>query len=242
VNRFPPLFHAHHASYSEDIPFFLELARRYGEPVLEMGCGTGRVYHALQNSGLRVFGFDLDLSMLRYLQQRGAANVFCADMRHLGLASGFRLALLPCNTYSTFDAPQRRAILSNVWQSLQIGGAFGVSFPNPALLQTLPPKVEAELEEIFLHPQSDNPVQVLTTWQRQSGWLEVEWRYDQLFPNGEVQRFVYRQKYALEDVSLLLGEFEHAGFRIQATFGSFDQKPLERFSPNVIIVAEKAGC
>ncbi len=239
MNRFPPLFHAHHANYTEDLSLFLELARHYGDPILELGCGTGRVLLALQNSGFCTVGFDVDLSMLRYLLQRSAANVFCADMLCFGLASGFGLALLPCNTYSTFNSPERLTLLRNVWQCLKVGGAFVTSFPNPMVLQTLPAKVEAEIEEIFFHPQTQNPVQVLTSWQRLEGWLEVQWAYDQLYPDGEVQRFVYRQKYALGELSLFFDEIESSGFIVQATYGTFDKKPLERDSPNVIVLAEK---
>lgn len=241
MNRFPPLYHAHHANYHEDIPFYLELARQYGDPVLEIGCGTGRVLHTLQSNGFSVVGFDLDVNMLRYLRRRAAAGVFCADMTAFGLAAVFRLALLPCNTYSTLDSAGRLALLQNVRQCLQKGGAFVTGFPNPALLQTLPPKVEAELEDIFLHPQTENPVQVFTTWQRREEWLEVQWAYDQLYPNGEVERFVYRQVYALAEVSLFLSEIEMSGFTLRATYGNFEKKPLGHYSPSVILVAEKNG-
>ncbi|MCX8062195.1 MAG: class I SAM-dependent methyltransferase [Anaerolineales bacterium] len=239
MNPFPPLYHAHHANYSEDLPFYLELARRYGGPILELGCGTGRVLHALQNSGYTMIGFDVDLNMLRYLRGRATAKVFCADMISFGLSPVFRLALLPCNTYSTFAPPQRLALLRSVWRSLQNGGAFVTSFPNPALLQTLPAKVETELEEVFLHPSTQNPVQVFTTWQRREAWFEVQWSYDQLFPNGEVERFVYRQVYALADLDLFVREIESCGFIIRATYGSFDKKPLISHSPSVIMVTEK---
>lgn len=239
MNRFPPCYHAHHANYTEDLPFYLELARRYGEPIVELGCGTGRVLHALQKAGYDVVGFDYEIAMLRFLRRRGVAKVFCADMTRFALAPLFRLALLPCNTYSTFTSPQRLALLGNVAQCLHKGGAFVVSFPNPALLQSLPAKVESELEEIFLHPETSHPVQVFTTWQRDQDGLAVTWAYDHLFPDGNVERVEYRQKYSLEAVSRFLAEIEQSGFSIRATYGSFDQKPFDQRSPNVIVLAEK---
>lgn len=239
MNRFPPLYHAHHASYSDDLTFYLELARHYGQPIVELGCGTGRVLHVLQNAGHDIVGLDSQIEMLRFLRRRGAARVFCADMTSLALAPVFRLVLLPCNTYSTLASPQRLALLSRVWWCLQIGGAFAVSFPNPALLQSLPPKVEAELEEIVLHPETTNPVQIFTSWQRNQDWLSVTWAYDHLFPDGKVERVQYRQTYSLEAVSRFFIEIEQSGFLIRATYGGFDKQPLQRFSPNVIILAEK---
>lgn len=241
MNLFPPLYHAHHASYSDDLTFYLELARQYGHPIVELGCGSGRVLYVLQNAGHDIVGLDNEIEMLRFLQRRGAARVFCADMTSLALAPVFRLAILPCNTYSTFASPQRMALLSRVWRCLQIGGAFAVSFPNPALLQSLPAKVEAELEEIVLHPDTMNPVQIFTSWQRNQDWLSVTWTYDHLFPDGKVERLEYRQTYSLEAVSRFFIEIEQSGFLIRATYGSFDKQPLQRFSPNVIILAEKTA-
>ncbi|MCS6908433.1 MAG: class I SAM-dependent methyltransferase [Anaerolineales bacterium] len=239
MNPFPALYDAHHADYNEDIPFYLELVRQYGEPILELGCGTGRVLHALRNCGYTVIGFDIDLAMLRYLRNRATAQVFCADMTAFGLASAFRLALLPCNTYSTFNSAQRSVLLRNVRRCLQYGGAFVTSFPNPALLNALSPKGESELEEVVFHPQTGNPIQVSTAWQRRGEWFEIQWAYDQLFPSGKVERYTYRQAYALEEVSLFLKEIEEGGFCIRASFGHFDKRPLTSFSPSVIVIAEK---
>lgn len=241
MNRFPPLYHAHHASYTDDLAFYLELARQYGHPIVELGCGTGRVLHVLQNAGYYIVGLDSEIEMLRFLRRRGPARVFCADMTSLALAPVFRLALLPCNTYSTFASQQRLALLSRVWRCLQSGGAFALSFPNPALLQSLPAQVEAELEEIVLHPETIYPVQIFTSWQRDQDWLSVTWAYDHLFPDGNVERVEYRQMYSLEAVSQFFIEIEQSGFHLQATYGNFDKKPLQRFSPNVIVVAEKIG-
>ena len=46
------LYHTHHGLHDEDIPFWLALATRYGDPILELGCGTGRVPHIPSRSRL----------------------------------------------------------------------------------------------------------------------------------------------------------------------------------------------
>ena len=40
---FPLYYHAQHQNYLEDLPFWLGLAAAQGSPVLELGCGSGRV-------------------------------------------------------------------------------------------------------------------------------------------------------------------------------------------------------
>jgi 2-polyprenyl-3-methyl-5-hydroxy-6-metoxy-1,4-benzoquinol methylase len=52
-----------------DLPFYLELARRIGGPVLELGCGTGRVLLPIARAGIEIHGLDGSASMLRILQE-----------------------------------------------------------------------------------------------------------------------------------------------------------------------------
>ena len=54
------LFH----SGSGDVPFYLDCARRFGGPILELGSGTGRVMIPLAEAGYEVVGLDLSPAML----------------------------------------------------------------------------------------------------------------------------------------------------------------------------------
>ena len=59
---FPQLYHAHHNRSLEDLPFWLELAAQAGDPILELGCGTGRVLIPLAQAGYHTIGLDNDPS------------------------------------------------------------------------------------------------------------------------------------------------------------------------------------
>ena len=48
----------------DDIPFYLEYAKRQQGEVLELGCGTGRVALMLAAEGFRITGLDLSREML----------------------------------------------------------------------------------------------------------------------------------------------------------------------------------
>ncbi len=43
----------------QDVAFYRDAAREIGDPVLELGCGTGRITMALAEAGKRVTGLDL---------------------------------------------------------------------------------------------------------------------------------------------------------------------------------------
>ena len=39
-----------------DVPFYLDLAQRYGGPILEIACGTGRVLLEVARKGIEIWG------------------------------------------------------------------------------------------------------------------------------------------------------------------------------------------
>ncbi len=53
-----------------DVDFFVEAAKDAGGPVLEVGCGTGRVLIPSARAGVDVLGLDLSPQMLAVCRER----------------------------------------------------------------------------------------------------------------------------------------------------------------------------
>lgn len=91
-----------------DTACYLRHAAAADGPVLELGCGTGRVLAALREAGIDAIGVDRSVPMLRLAAHRldDARPLLCMDLRHLGLRAEFSLALLPYSlaTYLLDDA------------------------------------------------------------------------------------------------------------------------------------------
>jgi SAM-dependent methyltransferase len=62
------------AGHGEDVGFYVEEARAAGGPVVEMGCGTGRVLLPVARSGVEIVGVDSSAEMLARLERRLAAE------------------------------------------------------------------------------------------------------------------------------------------------------------------------
>jgi SAM-dependent methyltransferase len=240
---FPHLYHAHHRLHMADLAFWLDLAGRQPGPILELGCGTGRVLIPLAQSGRTVVGLDHDLGMLALLQAnlppalQPAVRVFLADFTRFRLACSFGLILMPCNTYSTLSPDGRQSMLLCVRQHLSQGGAFAASLPNPDWLRSLPARSPAEVEEVFAHPLDGEPVQVSSAWQRSRREFILDWHYDHLKPDGTVERFTVQQKHSLAPVAEYLAELNSAGFDRVQSFGDFDRSPFSTDSPELILLA-----
>src|SRR5512139_3189739 len=130
---FPKLYNAHNNLNLEDLPFWLELASQAGDPILELGCGTGRVLIPLAQAGYHTIGVDHDSAMLKFLQTHfkldmgHSPELIEADISEFDLARQFPLIILPCNTFSTLSNEQRVGCLSCVGKHLRHGGIFAVS-------------------------------------------------------------------------------------------------------------------
>jgi SAM-dependent methyltransferase len=237
----PLLYHAHHRRHMEDLPFWLNLARQEGSPLLELGCGSGRLLIPLAQAGFRVVGLDSDTSMLEFirknqpLQAQAIPWLVNADMSHFNLAMRFELILVPCNTFSTLSATHRVGCLACVHRHLVADGTFAVSLPNPLVLQSLPRRSENQVEEELVHPTTGNPVQVSSAWKRRKNVFTLAWTYDQLFPDGTIQRLRVESCHYLDPPDSYLAEFERMGFTIDEVYGDYDLSAYASDSPYLII-------
>jgi SAM-dependent methyltransferase len=241
------LYHAHHNLNNEDLAFWLNLAAQQPEPILELGCGTGRVLVPLARAGHTIVGLDNDPAMLGFLQARLPAELsqavllLQADFTCYHLACRFGLILLPCNTYSTLSALERQAVLACARAHLSHGGIFAISLPNPDWLRSLPSQSDAEVEEVFPHPLDGEPVQVSSAWRRTRSRTRpefiLEWHYDHLMPDGSVERLSVRLSHDLTPAAEYLEQIQAAGFERVQSFGGFDRQAFTPDSTEWIILA-----
>ena len=240
----PELYHAHHNRHLEDIPFWLGLAAEWGGPVLELGCGTGRVLIPMARAGFGTVGLDYDLAMLKCLRSNlGSLAVpqpltLLADISSFNLSRKFPLVILPCNTFSTLSASPRKACLQSVRRHLETGGLFAVSVPNPAILMELPAHSQVELEEVFAHPISGNPVQVSSLWRRSKDTFTLTWLYDHLLPDGRVERTQVKVIHQLLSIDMYHDELKDAGMETRAMYGDFDHSVYRADSAHLVLLAE----
>jgi SAM-dependent methyltransferase len=239
----PSLYHAHHNRHLEDLPFWLKLAQRQGGPVLELGCGTGRILIPLAEAGYEMIGLDNDPEMLDFLRAQmppelqPRPQVVIADMTAFELGRRFPLVILPCNTWSVLEPPARRAALACIVRHLAPGGIFATSVPSPDMLRDLPARSAPELEEEFEHPPSGGMVQVSSGWRRAKGHLTVTWHYDLLLPDGTIERSTLQARHTLSTVQEYLEELDEVGLAVEAVYGDFEETPYGYDSDDLIMMA-----
>lgn len=237
---FPILYHAHHIRHAEDLPYWLELARRQGSPILELGCGTGRVLLPLAKAGYQTTGLDNDPRMLEFLRSqvtpdlKTSLEIVQADLISFELAKSFKLIILPCNTWTSLSQQQRKAALTAIRSHLEAGGVFAASLPNPNLLRSLPVRSAPKFEEAFAHPLDGGPVKVSSAWKRMDRLFTLFWYYDHQLSDGRTERLTARVTHHLASAKEFIQELTTAGFKIRRLYGDYQRSPFEPRSQTLI--------
>jgi SAM-dependent methyltransferase len=118
--------------YAEDLGLWRELAG--AGPVLDLGCGTGRVALDLAARGVPVVGLDRDAVLLAALRARAEGlpvETVCADARDFDLGRRFAVVLAPMQTVQLLGGPEGRArFLRCAGAHLEPGGLFALALAD----------------------------------------------------------------------------------------------------------------
>jgi SAM-dependent methyltransferase len=225
-----------------DVDFYVEEAIQAGSPVLELGCGTGRVLVPVAEAGISVVGLDNSPAMLAVARDRVAhldpdirlrIEIVEGDMRDFALARPFRLAMIPYRAFLhllTFD-DQRRA-LSCIRRHLSERGRLVLNVFDPRL-DLLAETVGAgggrtRLRRELRHPDTGNLVVVWDTHRcdPERQLLHEYLIYEELDEQG---RMVSRSYSRLTLRYIFRHEMRHllelCGFRVEALYGDFARGP-----------------
>jgi SAM-dependent methyltransferase len=131
------------AAYSADLRVWEQLADRCGDPVLELGAGTGRLAIHLARHGHRVIGLDYDEELIAAQRERAAGlpiTPLLADARGFELPEPVALALAPMQFLQMLaDQAERLACLDGMASQLLPGGRVAA-----AIVEGMPEPEEGE--------------------------------------------------------------------------------------------------
>ncbi len=236
-----------------DLEFYVSAAREYGDPILELGCGTGRILLPLAREGSNVAGLDISEAMLDRCRAKLAAESGAVrrrvqlqrgDMVDFDLDAAFRLIIIPFRPFQhLLEVEQQLACLRCAHRHLEPGGKLILDvfqtdarrIHDPAFLKETSPLPEINLPDGRKLVQAERTAAFHRAEQRN----DVELIHYVTHPDGRKERlvFAFTLRYFFRyEVEHLLAR---AGFRIAELFGDFDRSPLRDDSPEMLFVAEK---
>ena len=255
-DRADAAFYDYYATGLEgEVQFYVEEARRAGSPVLELGCGTGRILIPVAEAGVTIVGLDRSPAMLSIARQKTSKlgveaqhriTLVEGDMRSFSLGQRFKLVMIPYRTFLHLMTPEdQRQALGCIREHLTEDGRLVLNVFDPRLdiiaahSGALGAAMKKDSE--FVHPDTGHRVIVWDTRQYDPGrqTLKQYFIFEELDDEGKVisrsyspltLRYVFR--YEMQHL------LELCGFKVEALYGDFQRGPF-RYGGEQIWIASK---
>jgi SAM-dependent methyltransferase len=212
------------AAMTEDIPFYVELARAADGPLVELAVGNGRVaIPVARATGRTVIGIDTSPAMLNKARTAAAAAGVSLDLRQSDmrdLALDEPASLIYCPFRALLHVPTwagRRQTFERVAASLRDGGRFAwnvFAFDHRFASRFDGQHQESPVPHMVRYDIADN-------------------RVDIILDDGGVSSLWWATK------NEWLGLLDVAGLELEALYGGFDRSPLTAESGEYIFVARR---
>jgi ubiquinone/menaquinone biosynthesis C-methylase UbiE len=235
----------------QDVAFYRDAARQFGDPVLELGCGTGRITMALAEAGKRITGLDLSERMLERAAKKRAAlgvearervHLVQGDMSRFDVGDKFRLVIIPFRPFQhLLEVRQQRDCLDCARRHLAPGGRLILDVFQTDAERIHDPVHMREMLVTEYRTSDRRQVRIserVAAFHRAEQRNDVEMIFSIKHPDGHQERLVFawtlRYFFRYEVEHLL----SRCGFEVAAEYGNFDRAPIVDDSPEMIFVAE----
>ena len=233
-----------------DEAFYVEEAVKAGGPVLEIGCGTGRIMIPIAEAGVPVVGLDRAPAMLEVSRRKIAGlpeetgrriRIVEGDMRTFSLERRFPLAIIPYRAFlHMMTSDDQRRALTRIREHLADGGklVFNVFDPSIELIAAYMKSPRGTLNHLgsFTHPETGRRVMVSDTrrYDPLEQTLEEHRFFEEVNDEGRMLsktttplylRYVHRF-----EMQYLL---ELSGYEIEALYGDFHRGPFQHGNEQV---------
>jgi ubiquinone/menaquinone biosynthesis C-methylase UbiE len=209
-----------------DETFYLELAKRFGSPILELACGTGTITLMLAQAGYEITGIELSPEMLEIAQEKlrqlpqdvqSRVSLNHGDVTNFQLDKKFAMVIIPWSFKFLLTTDDQLACLRQVRKHLADDGAFILDlYPREA---TDWPEVETRTVEID-GATITRTYTYSTDLVAQLGYTDTV--VDVVYSDGETERLESKSIVSIimpREADLLV---RTAGFKIAEEYGDND--------------------
>jgi ubiquinone/menaquinone biosynthesis C-methylase UbiE len=229
-----------------DVRFWQDIARQRGGPVLELGCGTGRVSFPVARAGVEVIGVDRSDAMLAFARRRLRRTratlpprFVRADIRALPFADGspFALVMAPYGILqSLLDEDALMATLRSVARVTRPGTMFGID-----LVSDVPAWDEYRRRVRMRGPGPRGSTITLVESVRQESERKLTIFEQEYVERRGNRRRARRFSLAFRTLPLpeMMSRVESAGFAVDAVLGDYDGRPWDLRADVWLILAQR---
>jgi SAM-dependent methyltransferase len=241
----PRLYDNLFQGFTNDLTLFKKLFRKYGDPGLDLMCGTGRVTIPMAQQGYDLTGLDNSPFMLdiaREKARKAGVDIDWAesDARDISLGRKFNLIYIAFNSFLEFtDDRDMDKCLTNIRNALTDKGRLFIDIFNPdfkILLRS--PEQRFPVDEIN---DADGRGKIVITektdYSVAGQILNIRW-YFRYNDTGEDKIYNFRLRILFpREIDAIM---RYCGFTIENKFGDYDLSPFVSSSPKQLLVCRRA--
>lgn len=247
------------ASYRtrSDVQFFVDAAKESGGPVLEIGCGTGRVLIPTARAGIEMVGLDFSPHMLGICRDKlrqepeavqSRVQLVEADMRDFELGRTFKTVTMPFRPFQLLTSvDDQLACLAAIRRHLVAEGQLVFDVFNPSLEilanEDMPGQEFGEDPAVTAADGRKIVQRARFAGRDRFNQInDVELIYYVTYPDGRQDRLVH----AFPMRYLFRFEVEHllarSGFDVEHLYADYSKAPYgSKYPGELIFVARKAA-
>lgn len=249
----PAYYTQTYAERRDDIRYYVDLAVHGGGPVLEYGCGNGRITIPIARAGVCVTGVERSAPMLRDLLARryrepadAAARIDAhrGDMRRLRLGRRYPLVICPFNAFMhLYTRADVEAFLARVRDHLTPHGelVFDVSVPHPKELARDPGRAYATPSFRYPGPRAAGAVVRYAErfdYDKMRQILFVAMEFSPIEGGTPWMTPLAQRQFYPQELEALL---HYNGFQIAALHGDFSERPPTNDTSTLILRCRALG-
>jgi len=227
--------------YKQDVKFYNREAKKVKGKILEIGCGTGRIYLDLLKEGMDIYGIDISKEMLKVLKEKAKKEglkpkVYLKDMRNFKLKQRFSLLIIPFRSFvHNLTTQDQLKTLKNIRRHLLPKGKLILSFRFPST-------------GVILHKYGKTHKQTIRTDEGIIKIINEPVLIDQINQIIELKKSFYRKnklicKDRIKMALIYKREFELllrlAGFSKWKVYGNFNYEELKKPNQEVVWIIDK---
>ncbi len=244
-------YDAYFTGVDGEVDFYVDEAAEASGPVLELGCGTGRVLLPIARSGVEVVGLDRSPELLDVLREKLAGEedavvervgLVEADMIDFSLGQRVGAALIPYRSFQhLLDRSDQECALRTIWQHLEVGGRLVFNAYDPLgdiAREGLSCPLRKDID--FFDNRTGHAVTVYYSRQvdPQVQIIEQEFIYEEFDAEGISQgRWMNLLQLRWTPQGEMAHLLERCGFCIEALYGDFEGAPYAGYGEQVWVAS-----
>ena len=226
----------------DQLNFYRRQVARYGEPVLELACGSGRLTVPLAKEGIRITGLDISEHMLNLAKLKASdaqVNIpfIRGDMRSFALGEKFKFIFLPAQSLSHLHRREElENCLSCIRRHLAAEGRLLIELFNSSVTMLAREAGRRYPVGQYSDPKGDSQVFVTeqVSYDSASQVNHIQWFFRNEGSNDEVMLSFEMRQFFPEEIDALLWYNE---FRIEHKYVNYHEEEFSSGAGKQLLIS-----